>query len=116
MASDNALRCKIGISLDEDCHIKSLCRNIGFYPISSFTEENKELLELRCELQFAEEDEVCYHHEKAYLSSYQRLQKKCADPYKQHLKKQVKSKSRVISLNIFLIYQYYFLKIINVSS
>ena len=55
--------------------------NIGFYPISSFTEENKELLELRCELQFAEEDEVCYHHEKAYLSSYQRLQKKCADPY-----------------------------------
>ena len=56
------------------------------------------------------------HHEKAYLSSYQRLQKKCADPYKQHLKKQVKSKSRVISLNIFLIYQYYFLKIINVSS
>ena len=50
------------------------------------------------------------------LFSYQRLQKKCADPYKQHLKKQVKSKSRVISLNIFLIYQYYFLKIINVSS
>ena len=75
MASVNALRCKIGISLDEDCHIKSLCRNIGFYPISSFTEENKELLELRCELQFAEEDEVCYHHEKAYLSSYQRLKK-----------------------------------------
>ena len=69
MASVNALRCQIGISLDEDCHIKSLCRNIGFYPISSFTEENKELLELRCELQFAEEDEVCYHHEKAYLSS-----------------------------------------------
>ena len=116
MASVNALRCKIGISLDEDCHIKSLCRNIGFYSISSFTEENKELLELRCELQFAKEDEVCYRHEKAYLSSYQRLQKKCADPYKQHLKKQVKSKSRVISLNIFLIYQYYFLKIINILS
>lgn len=89
MAPVSGTSCKISISLVEDCHLKSLSENEGFYLTTSFSEADKALLELRCGIQFTEDD-VCYHHEKTYLSSYQWLQKKCADPYKQN-KRQVTS-------------------------
>ena len=35
---------------------------------------------------FADEDSICYHHEKSYLSQFENLQQFGKDPWKQHSK------------------------------
>ena len=45
------------------------------------------LIEWRCEVKISESDlnkEICYHHEKMYLTRYLGLQKYCCDPYNTH--------------------------------
>ena len=88
--------------------MKNVTRNIvtkiGFIDFSSFDNESKHLVERRSGVQFSNDDQICLHHEKVYLTRYQSLQTSCANPISNH-KKPVSSKylSVLISIHTILI-------------
>ena len=90
MASDHS--CLIGIQLGEECHKTTFCRLSRLKSLSDLGIADKRLLEWRTGLVFANTDQVCFHHEKMYLS----LQKYCCDPHQIH-KKRIKSKLNCLS-------------------
>ena len=92
MASD---KCRIGISLDEECHKHSYCRKSGLIAMSDLKLVDRRLLSWRCGVIFGEEDKICFHHEKVYLTRFESLQKICADPFVHH-KKHITSKSFIV--------------------
>lgn len=78
--------CSIGLFLNQDCHKFHYCRKAGLLKVTDFSEEDKELMQWRCGYQFHNDDKVCFHHEKLYLTRYESLQKYCADPFTVHNK------------------------------
>lgn len=94
-SSDSPIDCKIGQSKNEHCHKLSYCRKTGFINISELKQTDRELLQWRCEISLADKDQVCFHHEKVYLSRYENLQKYCFDPFSVH-KKHITSKLNIL--------------------
>jgi hypothetical protein len=96
MASSSAIKnCKIGHCKNEHCHKLTYCRKIGLISISELKQKDRELLQWRCEISLDDQDQVCFHHEKLYLSRYENLQKYCCDPFSLH-KKHITSKLNIL--------------------
>ena len=89
MSAEALVPCSVGAALNSDhCHRLTHCRKTGYIRLNNLSENDKKLLEWRCGKNFTNEDDnICYHHEKLYISSYVRLQKYCCDPLKVHKKK-----------------------------
>ena len=71
-------QCFIGNHLKEECHKKSFSWKTGMVLLQDVSEKARALLEWRCEVKISESDlnkEICYHHEKMYLTQYVGLQK-----------------------------------------
>ena len=83
--------CTIGRTLNEECHMLTISRKVGFFGLEVLSYEQKKVLEWRCGIILNEDSSLCYHHEKKYMSRYEYLEKYCCDPLKLH-KKQIKSK------------------------
>lgn len=83
--------CSIGIALEEECHKKIYCRNVGTLAASDLSQDDKKLLEWRSGVLLRDDSTVCFHHEKMYISRYEYTQKYCSDPFKLH-KKRISSK------------------------
>lgn len=92
MMSSSLVSCTIGSGLKEECHKKNYCNTTGLLAVASLSEENRVLLKFRSGIEMNEEDCVCLHHEKCYLSHYIKLQKYCCDPFGTHAKKKITSK------------------------
>ena len=73
-------------TLNEDCNAMTFSCLIGKTPVDILVIQIK-LLFLRTNCTITEEDSMCYHHEKFYLSLFQNLQQYCSDPWKQHSKR-----------------------------
>ncbi|XP_065650323.1 protein FAM200C-like [Hydra vulgaris] len=54
-----------------------------------------EVLNQRIEYSFEPNEEICFQHEKAYISRYEALQKYCCGPFKVHKKKTIKGLCKV---------------------
>ena len=81
--------CCIGKSLNSPCHEICFTKFKGFRDFEEFSEENQQLLILRCKV--SQIKQVCFHHEKIYLSRFENVNGKfCCDPFKKH-KTNVKS-------------------------
>lgn len=81
MASTALSLYSIGNQLEDVCHKTFFVKKIGFNLFSSYSDETRELLMLRTKCKNIYD--VCYHHEKIYLSKYTYLYgKKCCDPLK----------------------------------
>ena len=91
MASIHLSNCKIEESLNEECHKFAYCGKKGLLPIFEFKEPDRHLIQWRCGIQLKDENQICLHHEKVYLTHYQSLQKYCSDPFSVH-KKHIYSK------------------------
>jgi hypothetical protein len=93
-------KCTIGEALGEDCHLisEASCRKVGFHNVAELSVECQQLLALRTGVSIAALDNntLCFHHEKIFISRYESLQKFCCDPFKRH-KKHVTSKFLVMS-------------------
>ena len=72
-------------SLNEDCNAMTFSCLIGKTPVEYHSDSDKVTF-LRTSSTVTEEDSMCYHHEKFYLSLFQNLQQYCSDPWKQHSK------------------------------
>ena len=59
-------KCSIGISLNEDCNALIFCCLLVKTPVVSLSDSDKQLLILRTNCTFTDEDSICYHHEKFY--------------------------------------------------
>ena len=79
-------KCNVGIKLNEDCNVTTYCRLFGKVLFGSLSDDDKHLLCLRTRSSFEEEDVICYHHEKIYISYYENLQSYCCDPWNKHHK------------------------------
>lgn len=118
--SDTFNPCKIGQQLDDTCHKTSFCRKSGFFKACKFDELEKNLLNLRCGVLLSNEDQVCYHHEKVYLSRFQNLQKSCCDPFGIHKKRVrhkycIARKSDIFLLNLMHLYRSLICGILKIS-
>jgi len=92
MESADLCECSVGISLQEECHLRLLSRKVGLNVIADLSEKDRYLLEWRCGTTFTDTDcTICFHHMMTYISNYESQQRKCADPFSTH-PKQVKSK------------------------
>ena len=69
MASD---KCRIGIFLDEECHKHTYCRKSGLIALSDLKPVDRWLLSWCCGVIFGEEDNICFHHEKVYLTRFEK--------------------------------------------
>ena len=78
--------CCLGINLHEDCDKATYCREKKRFNISKYDRQGLELITSRTSYRFKNDDEVCSHHEKVYLSRYESVQKYCNDPFKTHKK------------------------------
>ena len=70
-------QCFIGNHLKEECHKKSFSWKTGMVLLQDVSEKARALLEWRCEVKISESDlnkEICYHHEKMYLTWHVGLQ------------------------------------------
>ena len=79
--------CYLGIYIHEDCDKATCCREKHGFNISKFDRQDLELITSGTSYRFKNDDEVCSHHEKVYLSRYRSLQKYCIYPFKTHKKK-----------------------------
>ena len=86
-------QCSIGSELNQECHKNSYSRKCGLLTVSDLSEKDKKLLQWRAELGLSVNvsDDICFHHEKMYISRYESLQRYCCDPFQSH-KKHVSSK------------------------
>ena len=98
--------CFIGNHLKDECNKKSFSRKSGSILLKDVTEKNRTaLLEWRCEVKISESGlnkEICYHHEKMYLSRYESLQKYYCDPYNTHGDHFVTIKWKIIFLEYLI--------------
>ncbi|XP_065667736.1 ARL14 effector protein-like [Hydra vulgaris] len=90
-------KCCVGRVLNEYCDKMSYCRMVGRIRLK---DTDIEVLIQRIEYTFEPIEEICkcapgYHHEKAYISRYEALQKYCCDPFKVHKKKIIKGLCKV---------------------
>ena len=84
---NNNEKCSVCISLHEDCNALTLCCLIGKTPVESLSFSDSYCFsEPTANCTFTDEDSICYHHEKFYLSHFENLQQYCSDPWKQHSK------------------------------
>ena len=70
-------QCFIKRHLKDECNKKSFSSKIGLILLKDVTEKDIALLGWRCEVKISESDlnkEICFHHEKMYLSQYESLQ------------------------------------------
>ena len=80
-------QCFIVNHLKEECRKKSFSRKTGMILLQDVSEKDRALLEWRYEVKISESDlnkDICYHHEKMYLTRYVGLQKYCCDRYNTH--------------------------------
>ena len=95
----NIQKCSVCISLNEDCNTLTFYRLIGKTPVESLSDSDSYcFLEPTANCTFTDEDSICYHHEKFYLSHFENLQQYCSDPWKQHCK-QIKSIYKSLTSN-----------------
>ncbi|XP_071950770.1 ARL14 effector protein-like [Antedon mediterranea] len=96
---ENLNPCSIGLALNEDCHLNTIFRGShALINATDLSKEKKVLLEWRTAVEFADDNTICNHHEKKYISYYERLQRQCCDPFKRH-KKAITKSLRVIEEN-----------------
>ncbi len=69
--------------------------------MKEFTDDEKEVLQLRSNVAITDNDTTCYHNDQFLFFTYSFLQKKCCDPFSVHNKKGSKSSLREISLNMW---------------
>ena len=62
---NNNKKCSVGISLNEDCNALTFCCLTG-KTLESLSDSDKQLLFLRTNCTFTDEDSICYQHEKFY--------------------------------------------------
>lgn len=86
----NKEKCSIGNFLSEECDKKTLVRTVGRIKIKDIQRSDQVLIERRTLYAFNDNDDICHHHEKYYLSRYESLQKYCYDPNNVHMKKVTK--------------------------
>ena len=79
--------CCIGKLLNEKCDLNVHCRLKGRIKLSEISKEDLELLKRRAGHNVGDNDEICFHHERSYLSRFEALQKYCCDPFNGHKKK-----------------------------
>ena len=79
--------CCIGKLLKEKCDKTIHYKIKGWLNISDMNQKNVELLEKRTGYVKNICDNICHHHEKAYISRYESLQLYCCDPFKLYKKK-----------------------------
>ena len=61
--------CIIGSTLNEECHMLTLSRRVGFYSIADLSQDQKLIIEWRSKIKLYEENTLCYHPEKnTYLA------------------------------------------------
>ena len=84
-------QCCLGKYLEEECDKVTYSRQKGRVKKVEILQSDLKLLCKRTSYEFQADDEICYHHEKVYLSWYKSLQIYCCDPYKRHNKKINKS-------------------------
>lgn len=87
MESSSLSQCNLGSKLEDECHKITYSRKQGFLKYSSFSDNEKALIHWRSGVLLHEDDNVCFHHEKVFLSRYESLQRFCADPKSIHKKK-----------------------------
>ncbi len=68
--------------------------------MKEFTDDEKEVLQLRSNVAITDNDTTCYHNDHFLFFTYSFLQKKCCDPFSVHNKKGSKSSLREMSLNM----------------
>ena len=94
------MQCSVGLFLNEDCHKQTLVRQKGIMDISDLPSDSVELLKWRCGLDCLEPAmNICFHHEKKYITRFAQFQRICCDPYKRH-KGPVKSTLSEISMEM----------------
>ena len=97
-------QCFIVNHLKEECRKKSFSRKTGMILLQDVSEKDRALLEWRYEVKISESDlnkDICYHHEKMYLTRYVGLQKYCCDPYNTHGDHFITSKWKKYLLDFF---------------
>ena len=72
--------CSIGKSLNESCHATKFTRKRGLKALSELDADEKDLLEIRCNILLTSEDTICFHHEQMYIHKYSNWQLTCRDP------------------------------------
>ena len=77
-------QCSIGCRLNEECHKKVYGLTSGIKLVKSLLEKERQLLEWRTSLKCDETDDICLHHQRKYVSQYERLQNACCDPLQCH--------------------------------
>ncbi|XP_004210963.1 ARL14 effector protein-like [Hydra vulgaris] len=91
-------KCCVVKLLNEDCDKTYYCRMIGRIKLKDIVSTDAEVLIQRIGHTFEQNEEICFHHEKAYISRYEALQKYCCDPFKVHKKKIIKGLCKVDDL------------------
>ena len=79
--------CCVGKALNEECDKTFHCRIKRRIQMCNIANRDAELLTQRTGHTFEPNKEICFHHEKVYISKYEALQKYCFDPFKSHKKK-----------------------------
>lgn len=70
--------CTIDAAVHEECHLTLLGRTVGLNAIRDLSEDDRQLLELRCGHEFSDADStICHHHMRAYVTQYETQQKTC---------------------------------------
>ena len=86
MASSSE-KCKLGLELNENCHLMIFCRESGICALSDLEQSDQELLKWRSAIDLKANDVICLHHQKKFLVRYESLQKFCIDPNRVHKKR-----------------------------
>ena len=87
MNNNNNEKCSVCICLNEDFNTLIFCCLVGKTPAESLSDSDSYCFsEPTANCTFTDEDSICYHHEKFYLSHFENLQQYCSDPWKQHSK------------------------------
>ncbi|XP_049806618.1 ARL14 effector protein-like [Schistocerca nitens] len=63
------------------CHVTFFAKKAALKWFADFSDEEKELLVRRSEAKLDNTSQVCLHHEALLLTQYERLQKKCFNPF-----------------------------------
>ena len=80
-------QCFIGNHFKDEYNKKSFPRKIGLIILKDVTENDRTLLEWRYEVKISEYDlskDICYHHERMYLSRYESVLKYYCGFYDTH--------------------------------
>lgn len=79
-------QCDLGTKLGDECHNTRMARKTGFFRVDTLSNEDQELLAWRSGVMLEEIEQICFHHEKMFLSRFMSEQRTCADPGNIHTK------------------------------